>query len=209
MSTGPRRAVADPQPPRLWKPVLALALAVLLGLSGYTSWAYWQDTAEVRTGSFTAGQLDLQLDSGQAVGLGTGYTKTSIAADDLLPAETLAYPLTVRNVSGAAATYGATVQRGSTWTYDGSSITFRLFAGSPDTSDTSYPRQQTCSGSPLGAQTFVPASATSVINVPRALAPGGSETLCVLVGLDSASANANQGARGTLTLVLTSTQAVG
>ncbi|RCK68726.1 hypothetical protein DT076_14155 [Desertihabitans brevis] len=209
MSPAARRAVDGPRPSQLWKPVLALALAVLLGMTGYTSWAYWQDTAEVRTGSFTAGGLDLQLDTGGAVGLGTEYPKTSIAADDLLPGETLAHSLTVHNVSSAAATYGATVQRGSTWGYDGSSITFRLFAGSPDTSDTSYPRQQTCSGSPLGAQTFVPASATSVIGTPRALAPGGSEALCVLVGLDAASADVNQGAQGTLTLVLTATQAVG
>ncbi|MVA74720.1 hypothetical protein GC722_01525 [Auraticoccus sp. F435] len=212
--SGPRRAVEQTRRPRsLWRPVLALAAAVVLGVGGASSYAYWQDTAQVTTGQITAGTLDLQLDSGGAVGTGTAYTKTSIAASNLYPGERLAFPLTVRNVGGVPVRYSATVTRAASqpWTYDATAITLQVYAGPTTAAGTSYPRTGSCGGTALhsSAVAVAPSGGPQALFSARGpLGGGAEEPLCLLVAMPSTAANANQGKTGTLQLDLTAEQVV-
>jgi alternate signal-mediated exported protein len=191
-----------------------LSLGTLLALGVVGTSAYWTDSAPVDAGTITSGTLDLQVAQAtagpwSAVGTGTAATATHITVSNIMPSESYAYPLAVRNVGDADLTYGATVTQGSSpaWGFVGTPITVQLFAGAPDTSDATYPVQQTCGGTALAPAVTVTAGSTTVIPDGRRLDRGTTDVqLCVLVTLVVAADNANQGRQGQIRLDLTATQ---
>lgn len=190
--------------------ILSLGVVAALGVTGTS--AYWTDEAVVSGGSISSGSMDLQVSADgttwTAVGIGTPGTAGHITVSNLTPSEAYAYPLRVRNVGDADFTYSATVTRGSSpaWTFVGDPVTVRVYAGSPVTTDTTYPIQQTCGGTALTAAVTVTASSTTVVP-SRPVGAGATDAqLCVLVTLASTADNANQGKQGQLRLDFTAQQ---
>ncbi|MEX0428698.1 hypothetical protein AB3X52_13800 [Nocardioides sp. DS6] len=189
---------------------LAAASLAVVALTTNGSWAFWTDSSTVTGGALTAGTMDLQLQTTNpngAVGLATAYSASDIAVSGLTPSEARAFPVTVKDVGNADFTYAATVTQGTSpsWGYAAGDITVRFYAGTPDTSDTTYPIQQTCGGTALTAAVAVGTSGTTVIP-SRRLAAGASESLCVVVTMATTASNADQGQSGSLRFDFTATQ---
>lgn len=184
-----------------------LSVGLLLGFGSIGTYASWSDTAVVSGGAISSGTMDLQFDSGGAAGTGTGYAKSSITWSGLAPGEHKAFNLTVRNVGNPPFTYGATVTRGSTpaWTFTGTPVTVQLFAGTA-VADTTYPQQDGCTGAALGPVQSVDATGKTLLTTAQELAPGGSQSVCAVVGLATAADNANQGRTGSVALTFTANQ---
>lgn len=204
---------------------LLLSLGLLVGFGAVGTTAYWTDRAVVDSGNISSGTMDLQLQTPTddtwrhvelgAGGQGTSTTDTALSIPNLTPGESRAFNFGARNVGNPNLTYTATVGRGGTWTYVGTPIRVRFSAGgTADNGTTNNLRTGTCDGTALGAGPVnVGTSATTVIPT-RTLTGGGSTTttgqseqLCVVVSMDPAATNDNQGKTGTLQLVFTATQA--
>ncbi|MCH1867369.1 TasA family protein, partial [Nocardioides sp. CFH 31398] len=184
---------------------LALVAALGVGVGGGGTYAFWNDRADVGTGSVSAGTMDLRVDD-QAVGQGAGYTKSSIAFANRTPGEYEAYSLTLRNVGDPPGTYRLEALRGGTWTYLDDAVVVQAYTGSP-VEDTTYPVQDTCSGAALGPeQLLTSTSAFSLTTSARSLAAGAQESVCVRIGISVNAGNGNQGKTGTLLLRATLTQ---
>lgn len=202
---GRRAARARRRPPV--KTVLVAAL--LLGAGSTGTYAYWSDSATVTGGELQSGSMDLQINGG-AVGTGTDVTVGSIATSDLTPSEYQAFDLSLANVGTPDFTWTAAVQRvDTTWSYVDDPLTVQLFTGSVE-EDPDYPRIDACvGGSPLGPEETVLTTAASLTTSPVTLASGGTDSLCVLVGMKSSADNANQGKTGTIELHFDAHQVIG
>ncbi|MCS6576378.1 hypothetical protein NYS52_17765 [Curtobacterium flaccumfaciens pv. flaccumfaciens] len=110
-------------------------------------------------------------------------------------------------MKGAFFTYSATVTRSTsrTWGFADGSITLQLFTGTPDKSDTTYPVQQTCSGTALTAAQSVGAGNTTIAP-NQSLSAGGSRTLCAVVAMVTAAPNSDQGKSGVLRVDVSAAQ---
>jgi len=190
---------------------LALVAALGVGAGGAGTYAFWNDRTDITTGSVSAGSIDLQVRADaqapwQAVGRDTAATVPGIAFADRTPGEYEAYLLTLRNVGNPPGTYTLSVLRGAAWTYLDDAVVVQAFTGSV-VDDTTYPIQKSCNGSSLGPpQTVSSASAFSLTTAARTLPAGGSETICLRIGLASGASNDNQGKSGTLVLRAVLTQ---
>ena len=184
-----------------------LSLGLLHGFGSTGTYAYYTDTAVLSSGGFTSGTMDLQFDTNGGVGTGTAYAKTSMTWNGLVPGERKAFNLDVENVGNPPMTYTATATRGTTpaWTYVGAPITVQLFTGSA-VPDTTYPQVDSCTGSSLGPAVAVDATTKGVSTAAQDLAAGATQSLCVVVGFDSAATSENQGKTGSVTLNFTATQ---
>ncbi|MEZ0580025.1 SipW-dependent-type signal peptide-containing protein [Nocardioides sp. MH1] len=191
-----------------------LTLGVLGALGVTSTSAYWTDDAVVPSGQIASGSMDLQVSNDNttwgAVGPGTAHSATHITVANLTPSEAYAFPLFVRDVGQADFTYTATVTQGASpaWGFVGTPITVQVYAGAPNTTDTTYPIQQSCGGTALTASAVtVTASSSSVMTAARRIGKGASDAqLCVLVSMVSSATNTNQGKQGQLRFDLTATQ---
>lgn len=204
MTDGRHRA-----PRRRLLPLRALlSLGLVLGFGAIGTMAYWADQAIVTGGAINSGGMDLQFDTTGAVNLGTGYPKSAITWTGLTPGERKAFNLEVKNVGNPTFTYTATVTRGTTpaWSYVGTPVTVQFFTGTAST-DTTYPQQESCSGSALGSVQAVDGTNKSLIAAPPSIVGNGSQSICIVVGIDSAAANDNQNKTGQLSFTFNATQA--
>lgn len=191
-------------------PVRALlSLGLIVGFGAMGTMAFWTDQAVVTGGSITSGAMDMQFDTTGGVGLGTSYPKSSISWTGLTPGEQKAFNLVVKNVGSPTFTYTATVTKGATptWTYVGAPITVRFFTGSA-ISDTTYPQEESCSGSAIGAAQAVDATNKDLISSAQTIAGNQSQSICMVVGLASSAVNENQNRTGQLSFTFAATQAV-
>lgn len=184
-----------------------LSLGLLVGFGSIGTYAYWSDTAVVSGGPITSGAMDLQFDTTGAVGTGANYAKTAITWSNLAPGERKAFDLSVKNVGNPPFTYVATATRGvsPTWTFSGTPITVQVYSGTA-VADTTYPQQDTCTGASLGTAQAVDATNKSVITTAQEIPAGGTQGLCIVVGLDQAADNLNQGKTGSIALTFTASQ---
>lgn len=200
--------------PRRWfgrgrtRALLALGTVFALGAVGTS--AYWTDTATITGGTITSGSMDLQLQTPSSaswvhVGSGTSATDATLAIGNLTPNEYHAFDVAARNVGNADFTYTATVAQAGSWTYVNTPITVQFFTGGRvGAEDTSYPIQETCSGTALAT---VPVAAGPTTVIPsRPLALGASEQLCVRVGMVQDATDTNQNKSGQLRFDFTATQ---
>lgn len=191
---------------------MAAAMVGVVALSSGATSAFWTDTSAATTGTITSGAMDLQLQTTNpagAQGPGTAYEASDIAVTAITPAESRAFPVTVKNVGDAAFTYSATVTRSTSraWGFADGSITFQLFTGNPDKSDTTYPVQQTCSGTALAAAQ--PVGAGNITIAPtQSLSAGGSRTLCAVVAMITAAPNSDQGKSGVIRIDVSAAQVI-
>ena len=161
----------------------ALLAGLLLGGSPGT-YAFWSDRDDVTGGTFSSGTLDLTVDNQQ--GRPTAYTKTTLALSRMVPGESVAAALTIRNAGDADLTWVPTV---TTTGNLAPHMVVTLFRGGTVTGQTSaYPRQQTCSGG---------TALTAANQVSPRLVPGGApQTLCVQVTMPATKGNEVQGLTG-------------
>ena len=175
-----KRPVVHPRIPRL----LGAAGVLMIGisLSGEGTYALWSDTATIDSVSISAGALDLQVD-GQD-GNPTAISWTGLQLADIAPGESTADVVTVSNagtipftVSIAASATGALRP----------AVQVRIVAGGAASTDTTYPRTETCSG---GTQVFsgvIPATQTSVVPATAAVAASGTAVYCVEMTLSTSA----------------------
>lgn len=206
-SRGRRVAVVD-RSHRRWfgrgRTRALLTLGIIASLGAVGTGAYWTDTAIVLTGPISSGKMDMQLSKDgsnwDGVGLATAASASHITVSALTPGEAYAFPLYVRNVGDADFTYTATVTEGASpaWTYVDTPITVQLYAGAPNTTDTTYPVQQSCGGTAVTAAAVTVGTGNStVITTARRLAKGTVDSqFCVLVTMVTSASNGDQGKTG-------------
>lgn len=193
-STGRRRAVVARRG-RATKGWAALALAggLVLGAGSQGTFAFWSDTDTVASGSFTTGRLDLTVDGAQ--GNPTAYAATNLALATMVPGESVAATLTVRNAGDAPFTFRASATKAGDLA---TPLVVEVLAGSTQTGDdATYPRTEGCSGG-------TPLSPTTATRLDVA----ASTTLCVKVTLPFETADTFQSktAPSTVSLALAASQ---
>lgn len=177
---------------------LGLGAVLLVGVHG--TYALWSDEVPVSGATISSGVLDLKVNTLDSV---TTYTDLSLSG--MVPGNTVAGVLTVRNAGTIPLTYHATAAASNA---DGKGLGAALVVkvtGDPAVTGTAPGR--TCAGTALAqtgttfAGNLVGAPAT-----PRSLVVGASETLCVQATLPSTAASSLQGATTNVSLTFTASQ---
>lgn len=195
-------------------PVRALlSLGIVLGLGATGTLAYFTDEATLTTGSFTSGKLDLTLDQGSSsttVGQGGTYAKTALGIAAMIPGESVAADVSVKNNAGVAFTYKASAKldAGSTFPTSSPKLTFAVYPGTASNTGTQAAgnRAGSCTGTALFAAAGLTTTAQDVISTARSLATDASESICVRVALATDADNTYQDKSATATFVFRAAQ---
>ncbi|WZH53513.1 MAG: SipW-dependent-type signal peptide-containing protein [Nocardioides alkalitolerans] len=184
---------------RLTRAALASVAAVLLLLGAQGTFAFWSDRATVTGGPITSGSLDLTVDGSQGA---PSYAKTGLTLNGMLPGESVAETVVVRNVGSAPFRWTATVTPGGDL---GPALDVQLYLGSATTGDdTTYPRTEGCATT----TTPVVSGTTATRLDPGAVGTAG-QTLCIRVALPSSVGDAYQArTSGSVSVRLDATQAL-
>ncbi len=175
----------------------ALGIAVLLLVGGQGTFAYWNDSATVSGTGFTAGKLDLTVANSQQGTTANPYVESTLAVSAMLPGETIASTIAINNAGDADFTWSPTVA--STSGVLGPALVVKFFSGGSTTGQrVSYPRNQTCTGTPV----------TSGATAGRVNRAAASQTLCVQVTLPLDANNDLQGKTGSFTIGVNAAQAL-
>jgi hypothetical protein len=177
---------------------LGLGAVLLVGVNG--SYALWSDPVPVSGVTISSGTLDLKVNTLDAV---PAYTDLNLTG--MVPGNTVAGILTVRNAGTIPLTYYATAAATNA---DGKGRgTALVVKVTGDAAVTGTVPARTCAGTALA--TTGTAFAGNLVGTPaaqRSLAVGGSETLCVQATLPTTAASALQGATTTVALTFTASQ---
>lgn len=197
-------------------PVRALlSLGIVLGLGTTGTLAYFSDEATVTAGSFTSGKLDLTLDQASGgsatIGQNGSYAKTALAIAGMIPGESVAADISVKNNAGVPFTYKASgkLDAGSTFpTTAPVKLTFAVYPGTASNTGTQAAgnRVGTCTGTALFAAAALTTTAQDVIASARTLASDASESICVKVALATDADNTYQDRTATATFVFRAAQ---
>ena len=177
---------------------LGLGAVLLIGVNG--TYALWSDTVPVTGVTISSGTLDLKVNTLDSL---PAYTDLNLGG--MVPGNTVAGILTVRNAGTVPLTYYATAAATNA---DGKGLGAALVVKvTADSAVTGTAAARTCAGAAL-AQTGT-AFAGNLVGAPatqRALAVGVSETLCVQATLPSTAASSLQGATTNVSLTFTASQ---
>jgi predicted ribosomally synthesized peptide with SipW-like signal peptide len=189
---GPRRHVLDTVRLRAF---LALGVIGALAATGST-FASWTDSVAIAGTDFSTGTIDLKVQNLDAV---PAYTDLTITT--MVPGNTVAGVLTVKNSGTAPLKYTATTTASNT---DGKALATALVVKVTGAATiTGTAPSATCGGSTLtGTGT---AFGGGLVTTGRLLAAGASETLCVQVTLPTTAASSLQGATTSVAFTFTST----
>ena len=185
----PRRAIPSVLRSARLRAVLGLGIVAVLGTTG--TFAFWTDDVVISGTTFTTGTIDLQVNGSNAI---AGYTTLSLAT--MVPGNTVAGVLTIRNNGTAPLKYTAVTTATNTDTKNLRGSLEVKVTGDAAVTDSSP--TATCNGTALAG------TATS----GRLLAAGATETICVQVKLADAAASALQGATTDVVLTFTGTSDV-
>lgn len=181
-----------------------LALGILVGLGASATGAFWTQSVSIPSATFTAGTLDLQV-SDTVTG---SYAFDTLKLADMLPGNSVAAMVPVQNKSQYAK-LRYTVDARATGAL-GSSLRISVFAGGT-ASNNNF--SGTCSGTALGGVTTLSGAdqtvvASSATDARPAIAPAGSEAVCVRIELPTSASAAliNTSSIATLTFRATSVQ---
>ena len=174
--------------------VLGLLGALLVGLGGQGTYAYWADQDGVSGGSFSSGTLDLTVDGAQ--GNPSSYVKTNLALGSMVPGESVAATLALANPGSVDFTWTATATTGGGL---GPAFVVEMYASSTQSGDdTTYPRTEGCTST----TTPVSSGTTST-----RLNKGATQNLCVKVTLPTSTGNAFQNqTTGSVSVAIAATQ---
>lgn len=166
---------------------IVLSLGVVVGLGATGTFAAWTDSVAVTGTSISSGSIDLKVN-----GLDTVTTFTSMNVSTMVPGNSTAGVVTVRNSGSAPLKYyvDAAASNG-----DGKGLGAALVAKvTGDGVTTGSSPTVTCAGTALAGTgtSFTSNLVTSAS--PRLLAAGASETLCFQATLPSNAASSLQSA---------------
>jgi hypothetical protein len=186
--------------------LLGTAACVLLVVSGVLrpTGASWTADAEVDAGSLAASSLDVTVaaDGGPA---GSSVAAETLGVSDLLPGDSRAMQLTVRNAS-ARAPMAFTVRGRATSAALGAAVRLRVWtdasAASSGSSATGW--SGSCSGgTPVTGEVSLGATDGDVVTTPVGpLAPGAERRLCVRMSLPADAPTSARGVDGRLVLTV-------
>lgn len=193
------------------------ALGVLVALGVATTSAYWTDSATVTGGTISSGSLDIT--AGPTTGAehltGTGPSNwdfTALSITDMIPNESVARTLVVRNSGTAPLRFNATVRSTTGDLTSGTSgLQVQVFDQASSATNTGTQAGGDRTGTCTGTQRYsgyvsVTASASifpADIDLPTT---GASRTLCVRAWLDQAAPNTLQGRSTNVQLTLSAVQ---
>lgn len=186
-----------------------LCLAAIAALAVGTSTAHWTDDVEVSGAAFTSGTLDLVVNDADPY---TGATELGIS--QMVPGNTSAHLLTVKNAGTVPAKYtltgGLTGAGAALYAAEGARglrLTIRLGGTVSGTGSA-----RTCTGgTEVHSLTALTATTTTSILGKRpstSLAPGASETLCFEVRFASDAPDSLQGKSADAVFTVTGTSDV-
>lgn len=169
-----------------------LSSGLVLGIGSAGTFAFWTDEVTVTGITITAGTIDLKVDNQDSV---TGYTSLNIT--DMVPGNSVAAVLTVKNAGTASLKYTATTTATNSL---GSALTLKVTG---DGSTGGSAPATTCPGSALsGTGTSLNGS---MIGTGRLLTANQSEPICVQLTLPSNAASSLQGTTTNVTLTFSGT----
>lgn len=177
---------------------LALGAVLTVGVSG--TYALWTDSVPVSGVTISSGVLDLKVNTLDAV---PAYTDLNLTG--MVPGNTVAGILTVRNAGTIPLTYYATAAATNA---DGKGLGAALVVKvTADSAVTGTAPARTCAGAALATTgtTF----AGNLVGAPatqRSLAAGVSETLCIQATLPTTAVSSLQGATTNISLTFTASQ---
>lgn len=153
------------------------SLGIVLGLGAIGTLAAWSDSATATSGVFSTGSIDLQLNGNQ--GNPSAYAFASLTKTGMLPGASVAATLPVQNTGTTSFNY--------TMAAAATSSTLAPYLKVIVSTGTS--NGTVCSGGTVIANNvaLVSGGSANLIPTARALANGGSETLCFQVTLDAAA----------------------
>lgn len=183
-----------------------LSLGMVVGLGATGTYAYWTDTATITGTTITAGTIDLTASTNGTTFVENPSDFTTMNVSSMVPGDTTAGVITIKNNGTAPLNYSATSFGTNT---DTKSLATNLsIKVTLDASTSGSGRAVTCAGAAIaGSGTTIGLTPTNLLSsaTPRTLIAGGTEKLCIQVGLPS-NANTNlQGASTQLTFTFNGT----
>ncbi len=179
-----------------------LALGVALGVGATGTFAFWTDDVAISGTSFTAGTLDLQVNNADA------YATTTLSMTTMVPADTSAEVLTMKNAGNVPLRYtlvGNLTGTDAALFSSENALNLTVRLGGTRSVATANP---TCTG---GTQIYTGAlknTANTVILPKRpttSVAPNGTEALCFQVTFATNAADTLQGKTATATFTAKAT----
>ncbi len=198
----PRRVVSRRVRGGPWRPGIVALVGALGLVGGLGTQAYWNDQATVTGATGTSGTLDLLVDGVQ--GNPATYSWSSLSMTDMAPGESKAGTVTLSNAGTTPFTVAATATASGNLDPH---VTARVVLAGTATTDTTYPRQEACTG---GTQTFndtLGNSGKTVIASTSTMAAGATLVVCVSLTLATNAPNSMQGKSYTPVFTFTATQA--
>jgi predicted ribosomally synthesized peptide with SipW-like signal peptide len=182
-----------------------LSLGIALGLGAVGTFAFWTDDVVISGSTFTAGTLDLKVNNSDA------YATTTLGMTAMVPGNTSAELLTIKNAGTAALKY--TLVGGLTGTdaalYNTLGVLKLTILSGATISGTG--NAATCTGgtSVYTATALTNVTTTAIIATRRGpIAAAGTEVLCFQVTFDAGASTTLQGKTATATFTATGTSDV-
>lgn len=183
----------------------ALSLGVVLSLASTGTFAFWTDSATVAGATLTGGTINLELKDGANPFVDSVSDHAALDIDAMVPGNTVAAVLTVRNSGTAPLTFVASSAATNPDTKNlAGALVVKVTAASAVTG--SSPTARTCAGTALTGSGTVLNSA--LVGTAIELAAASTTTVCVQIGLPNGASTSLQGATTDVTLTFTGTQKV-
>lgn len=182
-----------------------LSLGIALGFGAVGTFAFWTDDVVISGSAFTAGTLDLKVNNSDA------YATTSLSMSAMVPGNTSAELLTVKNAGTAALKYTLTGGLAGTdaAAYNtAGALKLTILSGATITGSGN---SATCTGgtSVYPATALTNVTTTAIIGTRRGpIAAAGTEVLCFQITFDAAAPTGLQGKTATATFTATGTSDV-
>jgi hypothetical protein len=189
---------------RVWDLVRGgLALGILVGLAPTGTLASWKVSTVLNPAGFVTGALDLRLrDAATTVGPGGSFAHADLAPTGLLPGESIAVLVPVRNDGTAPFTWATTATATGGLASD---LKFSTYVGGTATNATSTldVRTGSCTGTASTTNRTLSSTATTVVSTQPALPAAGSVNVCVLLAVPTSATAADATAAITYTFAAT------
>ena len=184
-----------------------LSLGLVTGVFAAGTYAYWTDDVTITGSTFTAGTLDLQVNSTDS------YTTTTLgmSSTPMVPGNTSAEVLTVRNNGTVPLKYtltGGLAGADAAAFHTAAALKLTVVAGGTRSGSGNA---ATCSGGTTiyGPTALTNVTSTAIIGTRRGpIAAAGTEALCFQVTFDTAAPSNLQGKTATATFTATGTSDV-
>jgi predicted ribosomally synthesized peptide with SipW-like signal peptide len=180
-----------------------LSLGMVVGLGATGTYAYWTDTATVSGTAISAGTIDLKVNKGVGGDQDNISDYTTMNISTMVPGNSTAGTITVKNNGTAPLNYYVNASGTNTDTKGlAAALTIKVTG---DAATGGSGSAKTCPGAALSTATGFGADMLGSAAVPRLLAAGASETLCIQATLPTNASTTLQGATTNVTFTFNGT----